>query len=179
MTDLSPTVDATLACPSCGTQNEAGVLRCRDCGTSLVAVAASGSAEEARGDLELEEEWRAAGVAGFDTDLPMEAEDRGVCPVCGAVVGLAATSWEGSREVRDTPSGRKDLVVVLVRCPTCATPLRSVIETDVLPPERFEADPPPAGPGDDRRQYTGEPVETDEGWVLPQQQNVGIGNGDA
>lgn len=27
--------------------------------------------------------------------------------------------------------------------------------------------------GEDRRQYTGEPVETDEGWVLPVQQNTG------
>lgn len=26
--------------------------------------------------------------------------------------------------------------------------------------------------GDDIRQYTGEPVETDDGWVLPQQQNL-------
>lgn len=30
--------------------------------------------------------------------------------------------------------------------------------------------------GEDIRQYTGEPVETEEGWVLPQQQNVGPGN---
>jgi hypothetical protein len=30
--------------------------------------------------------------------------------------------------------------------------------------------------GEDIRQYTGEPVETDEGWVIPQQQNVGPGN---
>jgi hypothetical protein len=28
----------------------------------------------------------------------------------------------------------------------------------------------------DVREYTGEPVETDEGWVIPQQQNVGPGN---
>ena len=27
--------------------------------------------------------------------------------------------------------------------------------------------------GDDVREYTGEPVETDEGWVIPQSQNVG------
>lgn len=27
--------------------------------------------------------------------------------------------------------------------------------------------------GDDIRMYTGEPVETDEGWVIPVQQNVG------
>ena len=26
--------------------------------------------------------------------------------------------------------------------------------------------------GDDIRMYTGEPVETDDGWILPQQQNV-------
>jgi len=30
--------------------------------------------------------------------------------------------------------------------------------------------------GDDIRQYTGEPVETEDGWVLPVQQNVGPGN---
>jgi hypothetical protein len=30
--------------------------------------------------------------------------------------------------------------------------------------------------GDDIREYTGEPVETEEGWVLPQQQNAGPGN---
>jgi hypothetical protein len=30
--------------------------------------------------------------------------------------------------------------------------------------------------GDDIREYTGEPVETEEGWVMPQQQNVGPGN---
>jgi hypothetical protein len=30
--------------------------------------------------------------------------------------------------------------------------------------------------GDEAREHTGEPVETDEGWVLPQQQNVGPGN---
>jgi len=30
--------------------------------------------------------------------------------------------------------------------------------------------------GADIREYTGEPVETDDGWVLPQQQNVGPGN---
>jgi hypothetical protein len=30
--------------------------------------------------------------------------------------------------------------------------------------------------GDDIRQYTGEPVETEEGVVIPQQQNVGPGN---
>ena len=30
--------------------------------------------------------------------------------------------------------------------------------------------------GDDIREYTGEPVETDEGTVIPQQQNVGPGN---
>ncbi len=30
--------------------------------------------------------------------------------------------------------------------------------------------------GEDIRMYTGEPVETEDGWVLPQQQNVGPGN---
>jgi hypothetical protein len=30
--------------------------------------------------------------------------------------------------------------------------------------------------GDDIREYTGEPVETEDGWVVPQQQNVGPGN---
>lgn len=30
--------------------------------------------------------------------------------------------------------------------------------------------------GDDIRQYTGEPVETDDGWVLPQQSATGTEN---
>lgn len=30
--------------------------------------------------------------------------------------------------------------------------------------------------GTDIREYTGEPIETDDGWVLPQQQNVGTHN---
>ncbi len=30
--------------------------------------------------------------------------------------------------------------------------------------------------GEDIRQYTGEPVETEDGWVVPQQQNAGTGN---
>lgn len=30
--------------------------------------------------------------------------------------------------------------------------------------------------GADVREYTGEPVETDDGWVIPMQQNVGPGN---
>ena len=30
--------------------------------------------------------------------------------------------------------------------------------------------------GDDIREYTGEPVETEDGWVLPVQQNVGFDN---
>jgi len=31
--------------------------------------------------------------------------------------------------------------------------------------------------GDDIREYTGEPVETDDGWVVPQAQNTGAGTG--
>jgi hypothetical protein len=31
----------------------------------------------------------------------------------------------------------------------------------------------PTGPSDDEREVTGEPVETDAGWVTPRQQNVG------
>jgi len=30
--------------------------------------------------------------------------------------------------------------------------------------------------GDDIREYTGEPVETEDGWVIPVQQNVGPDN---
>ena len=33
----------------------------------------------------------------------------------------------------------------------------------------------PAGPAGDERAVTGEPVETDAGWVTPRQQNVGEG----
>lgn len=33
----------------------------------------------------------------------------------------------------------------------------------------------PRGPRGDERAVTGEPVETDAGWVIPQQQDVGAG----
>jgi hypothetical protein len=33
----------------------------------------------------------------------------------------------------------------------------------------------PPGPSGDEREVTGEPVETDAGWVTPRQQNVGKG----
>ena len=56
-------------------------------------------------------------------------------------------------------------------------------ETDDLDPMRPSSPEPlkeqgdlTDADGDDIREYTGEPVETDDGWVVPQQQNVGPGN---
>lgn len=223
MTDLSPTTDATVACTSCGAQNATQAVRCLDCGASLVATDISTRNPDAeRGDLELEEEWRAAGVAGFDTDLDLETADHAICPVCGAAIALDRTPFEVSRPVRDTPTGRRDLRVLVLSCPSCATRERVVVDGSVLsamspeetapdgavdpdPTDQHHAAPSGATPdhplgadrrffeeagpgtlkdqgplldeqGEDIRQYTGEPVESEEGWVLPQQQNVGIGN---
>lgn len=47
-------------------------------------------------------------------------------------------------------------------------------DEDGAPVDKPRADEP-AGPSGDERAVTGEPVETDAGWVTPRQQNVGEG----
>jgi hypothetical protein len=214
MTDLDATSAGTRTCPRCGAQNDPTDVRCRRCATDLSHTSAP---DAARGDLELEEVWRAAAAEGFDVDV--EGDESGVrCAVCGAE--LTPRTADRVWWARDTATGRDELAVVAVRCPSCGaagrvemagpaaqTWLARDAEPDVDPSEVEWRHPPPpgstpehplgedrqffeeAGPGtlkeqrsllddegEDIRQYTGEPVETEEGWVLPQQQNVGPGN---
>jgi hypothetical protein len=220
MTDLSPAPTATVSCPVCGAQNARGAVRCVDCGSTLDVTAA----DAGRDTVELEEAWRAAGAAGYDTDLTF-TDGEAACPDCGASFTLAAAPGRHRRPVRDTASNREDLVVVTLACPHCGALGRvTVTAADMADVDDAEGpgdsfgvppDPPPAaagevdprtpapagatpetplgadrrffeegGPGtlaergplldeqgEDIRQYTGEPVETEEGWVIPQQQN--------
>lgn len=226
MSDLTPTADATVTCPNCGAQNDQRQRFCGDCGAPL---ASAGRPEATRGDLELEEVWRAVAVDGFDSELGLEGTDL-VCASCGTRFAPFAPAVVAATAVRDTPSARGDLVVLAARCPRCATLGRAVVEAALLdaaeaPPADEVADgggmghaptgrgevatrhtaPRGATPehplgddlqyfdrpgsttslrdeglldadGEDRRLYTGEPVETEDGWVLPVQQNAGPGN---
>lgn len=61
---------------------------------------------------------------------------------------------EPRREVDSGPGGPGELV------PEAAT-LRDLRDGELVDED-----------GDDVRMYTGEPVETEDGWVLPQQQNL-------
>jgi uncharacterized Zn finger protein (UPF0148 family) len=223
MTDLSPAPTATVTCPACGAQNARGTVRCVDCGTALDTTAAD-TAADADGDaVELEEAWRAAGAAGYDTDLTF-TDGEAACPNCGASFTLAAAPGRHRRAVRDTATNRDDLVVLTLACPQCGALGRVTVTRDDMadadadadahpfgvPPDPPASDPsevehrtpPPEGAtaetplgadrrffeeggpgtlaargslldeqGEDIRQYTGEPVETEEGWVIPQQQN--------
>lgn len=188
--------------------------------TSNAADARVGDA--ARGDLELQEVWRAAAADGFDTELDFH-DGLVECTACGNAFAPRAPALVGVTAVRDSASARDDLQVLEVRCPNCATAGRVVATgvatdaaartadatsdrggagdnremaddcdwTDDRATDREvleHVDEPRGGgtlreqgplvdaEGDDVREYTGEPVETDDGWVLPQQQNVGPGN---
>jgi len=228
MTDLDATSAGTRTCPSCGAQNPAAASVCDRCGTALGITGVAGAADAEREDLELEEAWRAAAAEGFDADA-MASPDGVVCASCGTRLPLGAA--ERTWLVRDTPTDRHDLAVLVVRCPTCGTANRAELDRSLLTAEEAPATdgdqpargagdqpesdptevdwrhPPPQGStpehplgadrrffepgqpgtlaeqrdlldeeGEDIRQYTGEPVETEEGWVIPQQQNVGPGN---
>lgn len=210
MTDLDASSAGSRTCPACGAQNDATGLVCSRCGARLDRAAAP---DAERGDLELEEAWRAAGAEGFDADFTADG-DTLTCPVCNTSV--SARDAERSWTARDTATARDELLVLAVRCPNCGTAGRAEADSGVLdrpsgPEERPDEvewrHPPPRGStpehplgedrrffepaepgrlaeqwpllddeGEDIRQYTGEPVETEEGWVLPQQQNVGPGN---
>jgi hypothetical protein len=215
MTDLDATASGTLPCPACGAQNAGDALHCSKCGAELTVREAT---DAERGDLELEEAWRAASAEGFDVDFRVLDGDV-TCTNCGADLPLpeAVVRWW---RARDTSSNRSEVVVAGLRCPVCETlgraevPPSSVVPSDEdedaadvdptevpwrrAPPDGSTPEHPlgedrqffePAEPGslrdqgplvdaegEDVRQYTGEPVETEEGWVLPQQQNVGPGN---
>jgi hypothetical protein len=165
-----------------------------------------------REDLELEEGWRAAAAAGFDTDMVADG-DAVRCEGCGHRTPLSDLTFAGGLFVRDSATGRDDLAVHEVHCPHCGRAARFVAgatltadladraATNEVDPHhttdrsrdeplgddrRFFDDGGPGNlrdreplidaEGDDVRMYTGEPVETEDGWVLPRQQNVGPGN---
>jgi hypothetical protein len=152
--------------------------------------------------LELEEAWRAAAAAGFDndvevggsrarcpvcghesdvTDIPLgetrpamdTASNRDgllvaayPCPNCDS--GLRVTLTE------DQIAGAGDRPADVRAGPAPLTPVEAH-------PERFDEGGPGTladqGPltddeGEDIRHYTGEPVETEQGWVIPGQQNL-------
>src|SRR3954470_21762468 len=111
MTDLSPAPTATVTCPACGAQNARGAVRCADCGSALDATRRDDAPEAVEPDVELEEAWRAAGAAGYDTDLTF-TDGEAACPNCGASFALATAPGRHRRPVRDTASNRDDLVVV-------------------------------------------------------------------
>jgi hypothetical protein len=175
-------VDAEVAdhhalCPTCGLANplsqrvgsgrsardtptgrddlEVLTLRCERCDTAMRVTVD-------RGELTAEDEARdEAGAGGARGPAVVEPDGDTGGPATG-------TDDPGGRR---TPGGRPDVQ-------SADRPVSHVSFADEV--ERFE----PAGPGtlaeqrdlldddgDDIRMYTGEPVETDEGWVLPQQQN--------
>jgi Zn finger protein HypA/HybF involved in hydrogenase expression len=213
MTDLDATAAGSRGCPSCGAQVSATDTRCPRCGSDMAETTPP---DAGRGDLELEEVWRAASVEGYDTDFRVK-DGRVSCSSCGGRLDLRgdADHWWTAR---DTPTDRSEVMVAALRCPHCGTAGRAELDADVVqsmgesgaevdpsettwrhpPPEGATPERPlgedrhfflPGGPGtlaergslldedgEDIRQYTGEPVETEEGWVVPQQQNVGPGN---
>jgi hypothetical protein len=200
MTDIGTDPAATLTCPACGAQNDRIAVVCRVCGASLASVT---DVEGTRGDLELEEVWRSVSVDGYESDLRL-VEGWAQCPVCGVQFAPRGSVLEGIRTARDTPSNRDPVVVLALRCPGCGTRGRLAAapeELELDTPSTAEVPREAAADrriferldegdtrslrergslldeqGEDIRQYTGEPVETEEGTVLPQQQNVGPGN---
>jgi hypothetical protein len=219
MTDLGLTPDSTATCPACGAQNERAQARCWSCGNRM---GDAGDAELQRGDLELEEVVRAMGAEGYDGHFDVVGGAIR-CEVCGASFGPTGAPVRERRQARDTPTGRSDVTVLAIACPTCAT-LGVVTDTEALEPDGTAGGQPAEGTaaartprerrdrpasaerplgedrqhmvtvddgdtrslrergslvdedGDDIREYTGEPVDTEEGTVIPQQQNVGAGN---
>ena len=183
---------AAVACPSCGASFEASrpalvaavgvrdtasardalivaTLRCPRCGTPGRLVT----------DADLLDSLDVGARSPAGTDGPVEGE--GAAPRDGAAAGPA-----------DRPAASTDAADAAVTPgevdwrhprPPGSTPDRP------LGADRryFEEPAAPGGTladqgelldeeGDDIREYTGEPVETEEGWVVPQQQTAGPGN---
>jgi hypothetical protein len=140
-----------------------GAARCSVCSTDVPL-----------GELPLRESRSAVDTASGRDDLLVVGYE---CPNCGAAlrVEVERSATTGTLDTSEAPmtypaGERTD------GFRTGAAP-QDPVEAQ---PERFES----AGPGtladqadltdedgDDIRQYTGEPVETEEGWVIPQQQN--------
>jgi len=115
------------------------------------------------------------------------------CPHCGAALrGQVDAQWSGLPEPGQTEAGAgsdgddadqeaaaEDPDAPWVKTTvTAAEPLGSDVENFAPAEPGSLADQGPLidETGADVREYTGEPVETEQGWVLPQQQNVGPGN---
>ncbi|MFN8040161.1 MAG: hypothetical protein U0Q07_13200 [Acidimicrobiales bacterium] len=79
---------------------------------------------------------------------------------------VATTAHQGRRDPTERDESARDAAAEGADPPrfAAAEPGRLVDQLPLLDED-----------GEDRRQYTGEPVETDEGWVLPMQQNTGPG----
>lgn len=150
-------------------------VRCGTCGNVFGGAAAAASMTERRVARDTPTARAEVSVVAL------------VCPVCGARGTIVDADWvdallpdAGTEEEIDSWSRRRDAGAE----PRRATPehplgadeehlvalddgdTRSLRERGSLIDEQ----------GDDIREYTGEPVETEAGTVLPQQQNVGPGN---
>jgi hypothetical protein len=104
------------------------------------------------------------------------------CPRCGRLARAEAGGTELAALERETSPQDVDPSEVDDHAgpPAGATPERPLGEDrrffDEGAPGRLAEGPLVDEEGEDIRQYTGEPVETEEGWVVPHQQNVGPGS---
>jgi uncharacterized Zn finger protein (UPF0148 family) len=148
-----------------------GEAACPDCGASFTLATAPGRHRRAVRD-----------TASNRDDLVVLTL---ACPNCGALGRLTVTSDDMAAADADTPAfgvppepPDADPSEVDPRTPA---PEGASPETPLGADRRFFEEGGPGtlaerGPlldeqGEDIRQYTGEPVETEEGWVIPQQQN--------
>jgi hypothetical protein len=154
-------VEGRAVCPVCGTHNELGPVR----GTGHHAR----DTPTERQDLEVLAFRCGVCASALRVVVPLETDadrDQGA-PSDDGGPGTPTSDPGG----RSTPGGRP--AVQSVDRPVSHASFRDEVD-------RFERAEPGSlreqrdlidDDGDDIRMYTGEPVETDEGWVLPVQQN--------
>jgi hypothetical protein len=99
--------------------------------------------DDERGDLEVVEVARAAGVAGYDAEFVAEAD--GVrCSACDAGFPLRDAEVATVDPAIDTPSGASEMAVVSVTCPSCGTQGHVVLPrgatSEVTPAEAARGD---------------------------------------
>jgi len=144
-----------------------GSATCPSCGTALAVD-----------DLPLDRAWQARDTEGPE-ELIVVAYD---CPGCRAPLRAVVPASEREAEPIDPNSSQDQSTGGPKREEMRDTHRSGAAPQDPVEahPDRFEAGAPgnlaDLGPlqdaeGEDIRHYTGEPVETDEGWVIPQQQN--------
>jgi hypothetical protein len=154
-----------------------GRLTCSHCGASYPV-------DEARAARRLQ-------VRDTGTDRDDVVVLTLACPRCGRLGraeadGAALAAADAAAGAGREPGPDPDDVDPTEVEPHGPPPAGSTPETPLGEDRRFFDDGGPGtlaeqGPlvdeqGEDIRQYTGEPVETEEGWVVPRQQNVGPGN---